>query len=259
MRGKVFFIAGVFVFLCLLSSGYLVKAEEETPELIYVFDIDVKPSMAAEYEAAQKEMIAIYPKYGWPYTSYAYSTDDFHYYFVYPVKDMADIEKAWQTWYGIVEKIGAAKWGELAKRSGKTYKYERAATYRHRPDMSYIPKKPRLKAEEAPYTYWGMCYVIPGMEKEVEEHFKKIAEIFAKHNADSGWETWVGETGTDMPCYIYVETGKNAGDFWSHSDKIMQKFGDEVMPLWRKTQALFRKYEYKTGMFRPDLSFTPEK
>lgn len=259
MRGKVLILCGVFLFLCLISSGYQAKAEEKMPELIYVFDAVVKPSMADEYEAIAKEMLGVYSKYGWPYKFYTYSTEDFHYYFVYPVKDLADVEKAWQTWYGIVEKMGAAKWDELSKRMGKTYKYERAAMYRYRADLSYVPENPMVKMEEAPYTYWGGCYLIPGMEKEMEENFKKFVEIFSKHKIDSGWETWVGETGTDMPFYFYVERGKSAGDFWSHSDKVTEKIGGEITSLWRKTQALMRKYEYKTGMFRPDLSYMPEK
>jgi len=259
MRSKIFLICGVFLFVCLISSGYLARAEEQMPELFLVFDAVVKPSMADEYEAITKEMIAMYPKYDWPYAFYTYSTEDFHYYIVYPVKDLAEVEKAWQTWYGIVEKMGAAKWDDLSKRMGKTYEYERYHMCRYLPDLSYVPENPRVKTEDAPFTYWGMCYVLPGMEKKVEENFKTFVEIFSKHKISSGWDTYIGEMGTDTPFYFYIERGKSAGDFWSHSDKITEKIGQETTSLWKKTLALFRKYEYKTGMFRPDLSYIPEK
>ena len=42
-------------------------------------------------------------------------------------------------------------------------------------------------------------------------------------------------------------------------EKDIQIIGKEAKVLSMKTTSLLRKYETKTGMYRPDLSYTPEK
>ena len=64
------------------------------------------------------------------------------------------------------------------------------------------------------------------------------------------------------PKKIYIESGKSPGDFWSSMEEInknneaMSKESEEV---YIKFLAALRKYENKTGWFRPDLSYFPEK
>ncbi len=61
-----------------------------------------------------------------------------------------------------------------------------------------------------------------------------------------------------MPFYFWAEYGKSPADFFSHSEKNMEIFGDEAMKLWMRTLALLRQFENIGGMFRPELSYMPK-
>ena len=60
--------------------------------------------------------------------------------------------------------------------------------------------------------------------------------------------------GSDLPLYVWSEVGKSAADFWSISENHDEILGDEAKALWKETLSLLRKFEYKTGMPRPELS-----
>ena len=88
---------------------------------------------------------------------------------------------------------------------------------------------------------------------------KKWVTLFKEKNIEGGFNTYMGEMGTDNPFYFWAEFGKSAADFFTWNEKEFEMLGDEVMPLWMKTLGLLRNYESKGGMFRPELSYIPEK
>jgi hypothetical protein len=66
--------------------------------------------------------------------------------------------------------------------------------------------------------------------------------------------------GAEMPLYFWAVRGKSAADFYNQQEIYGSKIGENAMELWNRTVALFRKFEDKTGMYRPDLSyFSTEK
>jgi hypothetical protein len=71
-----------------------------------------------------------------------------------------------------------------------------------------------------------------------------------------GWKLYMGDIGTDMPFYFFIHSGKNAADFWYQEEKRHEAMGKELPDLWWKVLETIRKYEYKTGWYRPDLSYT---
>ncbi len=259
MRGKgsIILVIGFVVGLLLLPN--MTQAEEEKAQLFFVEEVIVKPSMVAEYEAHVKNVLRILNTHSFPYPWTAFSTDDFHYFFVWQIDDYATIDswfKALKEWQS---KIGEEDAQALQNEVVGTYKHVRYSCYRHVPEMSYHPESPRLKPEEQNFVYMGNCYVIGGKEGEVAKYFKEIADFCKEKNYPIGWDTYAGEFGTDMPLYTYLEFGKSAGDFWTQSDKFSETLGKEVMKIWSKCLGLFRKYEYKTGKIRPDLSYMPKE
>jgi len=62
-----------------------------------------------------------------------------------------------------------------------------------------------------------------------------------------------------MPLYFWVFAAKSLADFSSQDEKYVKMMGeDKVKALQSKTSSLLRKWETKTGMFRPDLSYIPK-
>jgi len=252
----VFFFLAVFVLALILPAS----AQEKKPQLYWVEEDIVKPAMVNQFEAATKETIeAILKAYNWPWAMEAYATEDFHYYYIYPFESLTEIDKAFGVWHDILGKFGEQKWDTLNRKLGETVEYTRVGTITFSPELSYLPDKPRLKPGEIKFIYWGFCYVIPGKEKEFEAQFKKIAELFKAKKVNHGFKTWIGGIGVEMPFYMYSETGKSPADFFLTSEKVMKVVDPEVTQLWNQALTFMRKYEFKMGTFRPDLSYYPEK
>jgi hypothetical protein len=252
-KAVLFLAVGLFSVFFVLSG--MIGAQEQKSQLYSITEIVVKPAMVAQYEAAVKREIEL----GYPHSFEGYSTDDFHYYFLVPIENYAGIDAL-----NKMEADWAAKVGEEFQRLMKsvegTFDYYRSGVVRFLPELSYAPKKPRLKPEEQKFIIWGFAYVEFGREKEFAEISKQIVELSKSKDTSIGWNTFVVESGTEMPFYFWAEGGKSAAEYYAENDKVMKKFGEEKFAeLWNKDLATFRKFETKTGRPRPDLSNMPKK
>jgi hypothetical protein len=253
-------LAGVFLFLavCIMALAPFASAQQKKPQLYFVEDYVVKPSMVATYEAASKDLIAtVFQPYNWSWPLETYVTEDFHYYCVYPIASLTDLDKAFATFNEILGKFGEQKWDALNRKMGDASEYYKQGTFTFSPELSYIPEKPRLKPEEEKFIYWGFCYVMPGREREFEALFKKIVELCKSKKLAIQFNTFVGGIGADSPLYFYTEYGRTIADFFMTAEKTDKILGQEITDIWNKVLSLMRKYEFKTGFVRPDLSFIP--
>jgi len=259
MRGKVLISLMVGLVVTLWAVTTLAQAEEPKAQLFLVEKVVVKPSMVAQYEAHVKEALDLFNKYQFPYPFYTYSTDDFLYYLVFPVENFADIDNFYQAISELEKKAGAEQWQAMMKSALGTLEYWQDSVYRYLPELSYIPEKPRLKAEEANFVYWEFFSIPFGKEKELAEICQEWIELYKSKKISDGWETYVGDIGTEMPLYVFTMEAKSAADYYSQSEKAMELMGEKLKELSAKTYAICKKLELKTGRFRPDLSYTPKE
>ncbi len=251
---------GVFLFVTvgILALSFVAAAQEKKPQLYFVEDYLVKPSMVAQFEGALKEAYnTIFTPNAWPWSIETYSTEDFHYYLLYRFENMADIDKAFAAFAEILGKIGVEKWDILNGKMGDATEYYKQGTVTLSPELSYSPETPRLKPEEAKLVYWGFCYVLPGREKEFEAQLKKIVALHYAKKVLQGFNGWIGGLGTDLPLYFYSETAKSGADLFLASEEAMKLIDPEATRIWNSMLALMRKFESKMGSFRPDLSYAP--
>ncbi len=261
MRDKSLLSLLVIVF-CFCFQFTLAQAAEEKAQLYFFEDVVVKPSMVSVHEASIKEMAAHSSKHKYPYPWYAYSTDDFHYYYVFLVDNLAEIDNIFEKWDDLAKKVPEEQWQSMLKKYWSAYEYSKWGIFRYRANLSLVPEKSRLESEEAKFRYWGLCYVKPGMRIEFEDVFKKIKALYKSKNLkniDYGWKLYMGDIGTDMPFYFFLHSGMSAADFWSEAEKRHEAMGQELFDLWWKAMKTTRKFESKTGWFRPELSYIPNK
>jgi hypothetical protein len=258
MRGKSsVLLLGLVFCLCALSN--LAQAEEQNTQFLFIVQEVVKPSMIKDFEEATKEEFALIAEQNFPYTCYTYNSDDYIYYYVWPMKDYADIGNMMAAWGEMVQKIGVEKWSALGERKGKMFEYYKFWAAYYRPDLSYVQENPRFKPEEANFRYWVFLSILPGKELEFENICKEWLELDKKVDRMDSYDLFVGDIGTEMPFYFWEVKGKSAGDFFSQQEIYGGKTGDVGMELWNRTMALCRKVEDKTGWFRPDLSYIPKE
>ncbi len=260
MKAKVLISLTTILIVSLCVIPTLPQAKEPKSQLFLVEEVVVKPAKVAEWEAHIKEAIELFAKYEFPYQLYAYSYDDFHYRFGRPIDNFADIDNFYKAFGEWSKKMGSEQWESLMKSGIGTLDYYRYFLTRFRPDLSYIPEELGFNLwEEGHFISIESCYLNLGTEKEYEEIIKKWVEIYKNKNISSGWWTYVGDIGTNMPKYVFAVRAKSAADYYSQSEKIQKLLGEEIKKLMGKTMSPVRKIEIKNGRFRPDLSYLPKE
>lgn len=254
MRGKLFVLFLALEF-CLCVSSVLAQVGEQKAQLWFVEEVVVKPSMVENYEAHTKEALNLWNKYGAPSAFYAISTDDFHYYFVWPIENYTSLNSVFKSIGEWVVRMGDENWQALVKSGEDTYEYMKWSIVRLKPDLSYAPEKQMKAPEEASFVCLNFFYIQPGKEAEFERTLKEGVAFYKHINFPFGFDVYVGDMGTEMPMYIYLSKAKDAADFFAEHDEAFKLHTEEAIKLRRKTFATIRKIDVKTGMFRPDLSY----
>ena len=260
MRRGTWIVSFAVLVACTFGVVSLVPAgEKEEGKLYFIEEVTVKPDGVAAYEAAIKGFTTVLAEHGFPYSFEAYATDDYHYYNVYPIKDLADVDALYKSWMKFLESWGWDKYEEMEKQISGSYETNRFMLSRSRPDLSYMPEQHPYDPDKSNYLLWGYCYVKPGKERAFEKNFKEFVTLFTAKEVPFGWNTWQGDLGTEMPLYIYVEHAASPAAFWTDVEKATAKVADESEALWNETLSMLRRYDVKTGKNRPELSYRPVK
>ncbi len=244
--------------LSILSISLISSAQDESKNrLLVVWTNSVIPSQAEQYQNAVKKQVALMKKSNHATPYYVYSTEDYYYYWVTFIDNFAafdDLSSQWFKFKSEVEKSDGFNHNQEFK---GTVNYVLPQILATRSELSYVPAGQIFKPEEFPYFRFGYCYGKGGFEKEFEDNWKLWVALFKKYNITIGWNMYEGILGTETPFYIWSETYKNEIDMASTRAKEFEKMGEEPNKLWQETERLLRKIEYKTGWYRPDLSYIP--
>jgi hypothetical protein len=246
-------ILGIFFFLG--SWPAQTRSQETQPNLYLMADSLVDVSRVAEYEAALKDLMNSLEKHGFPFGAYVYTTDDSHYYVVYPLKNYADADLWFKAWGDLAQKMGPENLRTISSRIGAAEIERIYTSWRFRPDISFLPEKERLGAEEIGYYTWDYVWLIPGKEAEFEAINKEWIALSTAKKARDPFLTYRGELGTKVSVYVWLEYGKSAADYAATEEKFWKAMGEEGAALSKKTRALIKRMESRTGRARPDLSY----
>jgi hypothetical protein len=197
-------------------------------------------------------------KHGFPFSLGISTTDDGHYYMVYPLKSYADVDSWHKAWEELGKKAGPENLRAIDRRILAAVIERVYQFWYYRPDISFLPEKERLKPEEIGYYTWDFVWLVPGKEAEFEAVNKEWIALSTTKNARDPFMTCVGDLGTQMPVYLWIEYGKSAADYAATEEKFWKAMGEEGAALSKKTRALIRRMDSKTGQYRPDLSYTPK-
>lgn len=248
----------IFILALFCASAIMAQAEEQKAQLFMVEEIPVFPSKVNDVETHIKMIQKMADQYQFPFPIHVYSTADLNYHYVIPIKDFADIDTLYQARMEWIQRMGDENVQSLVKSGLGTYKNLKWFIIRHRPDLSYASDKPRFKPEKANYLYMPFCYVEPGKEGEFENICKEWVALDKSVGRADSYELYAGDIGTEMSVYFWVARAKSEADFHSQQEIYGQKIGEKGGELWNRTMALCRRFEVKTGWFRPDLSYTPK-
>lgn len=234
------------------------RAQPAAPQLFLRGDFLVDVSRASEYEAAVKDLRAELAKNGFPFQIDVYSTDDGHYYADVPLRSHADADSLLAAWRDLRRKMGDQGRRALLDRIA-AYEIERIfQSWLFRPGISFLPEPERLRPAEIDYYTWDYVWIIPGREAEFESCNRDWIALSKAKGARDPFFTFEGSLGVKTPVYVWVEYGKSAADYAVTEEAFWNLLGDEGAALSKRTRAVIRTRESKTGRRRADLSYKPK-
>jgi len=258
MRKKVSLVL-VAVFLlgfCLLVTH--VRAQESKPQLYVVWDVIVYPDKFMEYEAGMVEAIKFYTKHDFPWGWAAYRTDDFHYYFLMPIENMAQIDKFFE--YGKkMQQTAGSEYMAMAEGMLGTYESETLGVVLMRTDISYIPENPRVASEDMTFFEYSYYYLKPGMEMEAEKLAADWHAYFKSQDIKNGFNIFTSIMWADQPLWVVTTGYQNKADYHAQAAKMAASAGEDYLALAKKTMDGCRMYERRTGVLIPEMSYVPKK
>jgi hypothetical protein len=141
----------------------------------------VYPAKVTEYVEAANAVNDFLKGQNYPAPMYAYSSDDFHFYYAMPISSYAAIDTMNMLWGKIFQEVGEEKMAPLWKAFTGTQESVRKRIYVHRQDLSYKAEASYLGEKEANFRTLVMMYPLYGKDMKFEGVFKKWVELDIKN------------------------------------------------------------------------------
>ena len=244
--------------ILLFCTGFALGQEAAKKQLFVIHEDIVKPSKVAQYEKAAKKLVSKLNEFGISGVNYAAAaTNDFHYLYVTPVENMAELDK--NTFAELESKVGKEGMKEIWKGFDGCYDVHKNYMITLSHELSYNPENNQMTDEDQPYRRWQYFHIKPEKEEAAMEIAKKWKALYEKKNIQVGYRVYIGGLGAEMPLLGTVQWAKDAADFNAKNAEAIEILGEEGTQLWEKTLAITRKYETKEGKMRYDLAYTPKQ
>jgi hypothetical protein len=244
----------------LLLPTAVAAQDDEQPQMFFVHQEHVKPSMIGEYEAAAVDWMELMrgseaAKGNIEY--FAYSGPQVGFVYVVPIDDFSHFSEMGDAFDAVAEEVGAP-WEEAGHRSDMAADHFESGFYVHRPDMSYEPANPRLSDGEARMVHWDFWYALPDKTDDLEAVAREFVELYKSKNIDTGWNVYQAITGGDLPLYVVAIQARSEADYYANEARLNDIVGEEAEKLGMKALKAARRVEPFVAWFRPDLSFPQE-
>jgi hypothetical protein len=252
MKSKLLIVLGV---LCLGLSLSTVTAQTPSDgQLVRVLQIHVKPGMAAQYEAARKDVIAHLANHRFSYPFSVSRDESLVYRNITPIENGADLDKR----SGEFARIMASLDSSIRRRLDEAIDHLTHWTFRTRPALGYAPENPRLLPEDVGHYHYAFLYLRRGTGTEAAEALKNLRELWTKHAPGDTLVVAQATTGPDLPMLLVRISAKDAADYYAQSKRVQSTAGEEYLRLLAQLRSTYRRLEQSNNTVLPELSYQPE-
>lgn len=231
------------------------EKEVEQGQLWYCWEATVYPDKTDQFVAFNKEELVLLKEMNYPVPFYAWTDDQFHYYYYIPMNSYEDIFKLQKALTIVHEKMGEEKTNLYLE----SLEYHEDYFIRYLPDISFTPEKTNLTDEDNQFAFLITMYTKPEKEsktaallKELSEHAKSVGYPTALHR-------YKGDLGNKGSTFTTIIQAKSVIDFWITNEKGWELFGEKGKEIFQKINQLINKREYLQIWYLEDLSYIPVK
>lgn len=241
----------------LLFPFFQFFAQDKLPdsELLLIHEDVIYPYATEKYEKAVTDFIGMLKDSKIERTFRVLQSDYTTYIYLTPVKDYDGLAKNYGMNDDMVQKVGKEKFSKVMSGFDGCYASHKNYVLNLRNDLSYKAKYGMDPNEGLNFRHLDYLYVIPGKEQEMISLLKEYKSLYEKNNITEGYRIYIGDLGTDMPMFLFVQPAKSRVDWATFSDKQDELLGNEAEVLWNKAMAITQKFEHHSGMMRPDLYY----
>ncbi|MBN2328618.1 MAG: hypothetical protein JXR73_15860 [Candidatus Omnitrophica bacterium] len=251
---KKIFCLALYLLIALIQTTCLHAQSTESPRMFAVLETSVKPAWISVFESAQLDLytLAKEKNISWQAGPIISLNEDCSYLQVFPpIKELNDLEI-------LQNQFRPTKIEARDKLLTKILQARRCAKWivlRERPDLSYHPGDHEITLGEASqYFNLTFFYGISGRIDEFEAVCKEWIELYKTNEIPYGYSVFETVLGLEQPSLLFVYAADDAGQFFGNQQKIAQKLGYSEAGMMEKAMKLCRRYEVRSGFYRPELT-----
>lgn len=243
---KTFFLA-----LTLCLSLNFIYAQQA----FFINQDNVKPSKAAEYEKAVKAFNEASAKHNVKSNWMAAMRNDFTYYYIVPIENMADLDK--KPFADMKEAMGD-EWKTMFANLDKCLSSYGSFIMYSVDELSY--KAPEgTDTSDQNYRKWFLMYYAPKNAKKVKEGMKAVKEMFEAKGSKEYYNVYQSGLGNMESHYLVSVPSKDEVDGAQLAKENQEVLGPDRYETFNKVIKYLTRMEEFSGFMRPDLSYSPKK
>jgi hypothetical protein len=243
--------------MLIMLSSMTIATAQEAPQMYAVHLDHVKPAKVGEYEALGKQLITQSKTHGSNYGWLALVTDQFDYYYVSPINNMAQLDG--NPFASLEKKMGSGELKKLFDKMDQCYDDHVNYTISLDKELSYAPNGLTQTPEGQPFRKNTLYYIAPKNYAAAEQLAKDFKALYTKKGSKVNYRLYRSGFGADGTYFMVAVAAKNATEYEKMAAENNQLLGEEGRKLVNRLMGLISKTNSLTGVIRSDLSYSPMK
>ena len=240
----------VVALLLTLAGTATPLAAQEAGSLAQVLTVEVPLANIPQYEAAVKELFAVYgeAEFEFPIFARVDAGNPGLYSFATLLNDYADLAAD--------PELDEATAAALSKVTAASNRVD-VAVWEARADLSYVPSSPRVATDAIAFTHITYLRPYRGKALELEKVMVDASKMYSDKGIADGLDVWQLSIGNDGPVYAVLVTATGEADYYNHAEKNQATLGGDWGAIVARTAPLLRSIEREGTVERPDLAYQP--
>lgn len=244
--------------LGIIFAAPLALVAQEAPQMYWVHEDHVKPSMVQEYEKAAKALVENCQKHNIQDMSWiTTSTNDFRYLYVTPINSMSDIN--YDGFKTLQEAMGEEEFGNMFSSMDKCYTSHGDYILMLNNDLTYMPEGFTQTPEGQNYRRFYYVRTTPEHNAKLKEKMKAIKEFYADKGAKVHYRVYESGFGTQENYYLVAIAAEDAVAYETVGDENDAILGEERHEVFGDMMQYVTSIDEVSGMMRPDLAYSPQQ
>ena len=250
----------ITIFVLFLMPQFILPQEMSKDKLYFMHEEAARIDKIDEYNQSAKDFTKMFAdmKLDVP-AIYASETDDFHFFYLVPINNYADVDKLNSAFNDVFSKADKDKTAKTMKEGDESTVYIRDFVLKRSDELSYKSEKQKLDMSKEIFLHEDFFTYKPEYRKQIMQ----LGADYKKLNQDKGvedsYDVWMPDLGEKNNLIVVITMAKDATSYYQQQDKDNTLLGKEGDALWNKMLTMLENFNHLNAHTRPDLSYMKSK